>query len=221
MCFLSSQAAQHQDRRHHTNIKPKPTSKEMKLLPLLPNVALDLSRLDLRSKETEIWRLREKKWEKSLYSFSFFAAVQKWAHIFVAAGWTENKKIWVQKRRKQGNEWKAGRESDCTTESYKSPIKLSALIGLQLNVHFLCLHRQGWQLHFGSWFTVCVGGEGGKSQLFIVESKWCCYTTTLTCPRSRSMSNWFQKSVNWIKTQTVSASVIMVCLPWKFTRDGR
>lgn len=74
---------------------------------------------------------------------------------------------------REEKEW----ESGLAIESYKSPIKLSALIALQLNVHFLCLHRQGWQLHFSSWFTlcVCVGGciPGCKSQPLVVDSEWC------------------------------------------------
>lgn len=122
LCFLRSQAAQHQDRRHHTNIKPKPTSKEMKLLPLLPNVALDLSRLDLRSKETEIWRLREKKWEKSLYFFSFFAAVQKWAHIFIAAGWTENKKSEYRRGGKRETSGRQGGRVIAQQKAIKVPL---------------------------------------------------------------------------------------------------
>lgn len=95
---------------------------------------------------------------------------------------------WGEKKLNTEKEENLGWEKrEWAAESYKSPIKLSGLIALQLNVHFLCLYWQGCQLHSSSLFTLYVGGctARRKSQPLFGESECYCESLTLTCPSAK------------------------------------
>lgn len=107
----------------------------------------------------------------------------------------EKKKLNTE-REKESSGWDKG---EWAAESYKSPIKLSGLIALQLNVHFLCLYWQGCQLHSSSLFTLYVGGcmAGCKSQpLFGVWVVLRVKHLLVRMPSSRSQPNWFQVKIS-------------------------